>query len=150
MSENVFAVVYLSRAVVQFGESEIQALAHQSAEKNEKLAVSGYLCFKQGLFVQYLEGKKSIILKLLHDIRDDRRHHIISEVVIGDLSSRHFMGWDMRYLDQEELSHVDLEEVLDWIIEELRQERVEEKKAMKPISEMVETIHKLRKQHIIA
>jgi hypothetical protein len=114
------------------------------------LAVSGYLCFKNGLFVQYLEGKKAVILNLLHKIRNDHRHHIISEVILGESPERYFLGWDMRYLEQEELNHVHLEEVLDWIIEELEQEKVVKHAALKPIREMVYTIQKLRKHHIMA
>lgn len=150
MFENVYAVVYLSRAAVQFSEAGIQSLAHDSAKKNEAKQVGGYLCFKNGFFVQYLEGKKATILDLIHTIRNDPRHHVISEVTVGDLSHRHFQGWDMRYLDQAELSHIHLEEVLDWIIEELEQERVEEHKALEPIREMVGTIEKLREDRLIA
>jgi hypothetical protein len=150
MEESVFAVLYLSRAEIRFRAPEIRELAQQAAEKNERLAVSGYLCFKNGLFVQYLEGNKAVILNLLHKIRNDHRHHIISEVILGEYPERYFLGWDMRYLEQEELNHVHLEEVLDWIIEELEQEKVVKHAALKPIREMVYTIQKLRKHHIIA
>lgn len=150
MTEEIFAVVYLSQATVQFGESDVQKLAHYAAQKNEDGGVSGYLCFKHGLFVQYLEGKKSTILTLLHQIRDDYRHHMVSEITLGDLSERHFLGWDMRYLDRQELKDVHLEEVLDWIIEELQQERVQENGALEPIRKMVATIQQLRANHTIA
>lgn len=142
--------MYLSRATVDFQEKDVMELARYAAQENEVGGVSGYLCFKNGLFVQYLEGNKSTILSLLHRIRDDDRHHIISEVTLGDLSGRHFMGWDMRYLDRKELKDVRLENVLDWIIDELQQERVQERNALEPIRQMVATIEKLRKNQLIA
>lgn len=150
MFENIYAVVYLSRAAVQFSEAGLRELAHDSAIKNEAVQVGGYLCYKQGFFVQYLEGKKASILNLIHTIRNDPRHYMINEVALGDLSHRHFQGWDMRYLDQDELSKIQLEEVLNWIIDELEQERIEEQKALESIKEMVDTIEKLRKACIIA
>jgi len=124
MDKQISALVYLSKEKYPFTEGGIQVLAQKSARKNAALHISGYLAYKEGLFVQYLEGPKNNLNDLFHVIRADSRHQIFKEIRIGELGKRHFKGWDMRHLEYKELHHVGIETVLDWLVYDQYQEKV--------------------------
>lgn len=150
MLNDLYALVYLSKAVVDFDHTALQDLAHRAALKNEKLQISGYLCYKEGFFVQYLEGKKVHVVALYDEIEKDARHIILNMVETRDISSRKFMGWHMRYLLAHELQSFQLEDVLDWIIRGLENEKTDFLSVREHIRKMIDQIVQLRTQHLIS
>lgn len=148
MLENLSALVYLSKETVPFKEAEIQSLAYLSAKNNAEQQISGYLCYKEGMFVQYLEGKQLELNELMYRIRNDRRHHILEEVALGDIAGRHFQGWDMRYLDYQELNDLSLASALDWIIDGLHQQKMPIE-VTQNIRRMIQDIRNLRDKKLI-
>lgn len=148
MLEHLYALVYLSRETVPFTEKDIQRLASLSAKNNADYHVGGYLCYKDGLFVQYLEGKHSDLNELMQHIRKDSRHQILEEVSLGEIEARHFQGWDMRYLAYQELNALSLDSALDWIIEGLKQEKIP-LEVNQDIRKMISDIRSLREKNVI-
>ena len=114
----MFALVYVSRAVASFDDGALQALANQSSEKNSRLQITGYLNFNRARanFFQYLEGPQQAVLDLMAKIERDERHRVVNVAQLGDVGSRSFPGWSMRYLDSEFFHALRMEDVLETIL----------------------------------
>jgi len=114
----MFALVYVSRAVASFDDGALQALANQSSEKNSRLQITGYLNFNRARanFFQYLEGPQQAVLDLMAEIERDERHRVVNIAHLGDVGSRAFPGWSMRYLDSDFFHALRMEDVLETIL----------------------------------
>ncbi len=65
--------------------------------------MTGMLLFKDGNFLQVLEGEESVVMKLYDTISHDPRHYGVSIIDQGNLEARQFGEWSMgfRNLDDE-------------------------------------------------
>lgn len=112
----MFALAYISRAKQPFDEPELIGLARQAAEKNRRLAVTGYLNFRRGIFFQYLEGEETTVRELMDTIAADERHEVLNVVALGEMPARRFSDWSMRYVTPHEFSVIHLEDVLESVL----------------------------------
>ncbi len=104
MSEKCFFHVYSSVATKAFTESELLELLARSRETNSKLGLSGMLLYKNGDFLQVLEGPEQAVRTMVRKIQLDPRHHNMMTLIEGDCDARQFPYWYMgfRNLDREE------------------------------------------------
>jgi hypothetical protein len=112
----MFALAYISRAKQQFNEPDLIGLAHQAAEKNRRLAITGYLNFRRGIFFQYLEGVETTVRELMDVIAADPRHEVLNVVPLGETPARRFADWSMRYITPNEFAVIHLEDVLEGVL----------------------------------
>jgi hypothetical protein len=112
----MFALAYISRATQQFEEPDLIGLAQQAAEKNRRLAVTGYLNFRRGIFFQYLEGVEATVRELMDTIAADPRHEVLNVVPLGEMPERRFADWSMRYMTPDEFSAIQQEDVLEGVL----------------------------------
>jgi hypothetical protein len=94
----VFGLAYSSRALTAFDDEALLELADCAAAKNEQLGVTGYLYFRNELFIQYLEGEQKAVEDLMAKITTDPRHKILSIVPLPSCPERIFPHWYMRFL----------------------------------------------------
>ena len=115
----VYGLAYSSRALTAFDDQALFKLADDAASKNEKLGVTGYLYFKDELFMQYLEGEQKVVEELMAKIATDSRHEITSSIPLPSCPDRVFPHWYMRFLGQEfpASSAPTLEDELSFILE---------------------------------
>lgn len=67
-------LVYVSSAVKLFSSAELQQLLRGARENNSSRDITGMLLYKDGNFMQVLEGEKEPVLALRDRIsRDPRR-----------------------------------------------------------------------------
>lgn len=149
MFKDIFALVYLSISLVEFDRAKIDELARLATEKNKRLEIGGYLCFKQGLFFQYLEGRQSDVINLMDQIDKDTRHEVINLIHIGNIHERRFRGWDMRYLDDAELKYMHLEDTFKWIISSMKTEILAHDELKRDIKKMILQIEAMRINKLI-
>lgn len=71
----MFYLLYRSEAVRPFSAAEVQALCRNSAPRNRRIGVRGFLVHFDGVFLQLLEGEEYRVRRLFGVIRRDRRHH---------------------------------------------------------------------------
>jgi hypothetical protein len=104
MSQKCFFYVYSSVATKAFTESELLELLERSREANAKLGLSGMLLYKNGDFLQVLEGPEEVVRTMIRKIRLDPRHKSMLKLLEGDYDGRQFPYWHMgfRNLDTEE------------------------------------------------
>lgn len=95
----VFSLTYASSAVRLFSDGDLEVLLRQSRDYNAKASITGMLLYKDGNFMQVLEGPERAVRDLYEKIRADPRHR--GEVLLheGDLRERRFPGWSMAYRD---------------------------------------------------
>ncbi len=93
----MFTVVYVSTAAESFKEEELEKILEVSRRKNAALGITGLLLYKDGTFMQFLEGPKEPVLKLLSVIRDDPRHHSMIVISQEEHREREFESWSMAF-----------------------------------------------------
>ena len=94
----IFGLAYSSRAVDHLDEDALLELAEVAATKNEQLGITGYLYYRDKLFLQYLEGEQCAVEKLMAKITDAPRHQILTSIPVQTESKRIFPRWYMRFL----------------------------------------------------
>jgi hypothetical protein len=95
----MFRLVYVSSASQPFTKAELQALLEQARQKNTKLGVTGMLLYKDGNFMQALEGQGNVLRGLVGTIERDSRHKGILILLRGTSEERLFPNWSMGFRD---------------------------------------------------
>ena len=65
----MFYLIYISSAVKLMNDDELLFMLEQAREKNLRLGLTGMLLYKNGSFMQMLEGDKQTVLDLYDTIR---------------------------------------------------------------------------------
>jgi len=99
-------IVYSSAATEPWSANELEQLLTELREKNRKQDITGVLIFADGVFMQVLEGDRSVLDTLMPKIRDDSRHHKVTVFHDAAIDERSFKKWRMAYASPsaEELS----------------------------------------------
>ena len=95
----MFHIVYASSTLQPFTKPELQALLEQARQKNAKLGLTGMLLYKDGNFMQVLEGEKEAVTKLAAIIERDPRHKRVLILLRGTSEERLFPNWTMGFRD---------------------------------------------------
>jgi hypothetical protein len=95
----MFSLVYVSSAVTPFSPSELRDLLATCHENNVKLGISGMLLYKDGNFMQVLEGEEERVRTLYATIGLDPRHRGLLTLTQGPLAERQFPDWSMGFRD---------------------------------------------------
>ncbi len=111
-----FSLTYVSSTVCPFSENELADLLAVSRKNNARLGITGMLLYKDGNFMQVLEGEEEAVRVLYKKIGSDTRHR--GEMILhkGSSDGRNFPDWKMgfRNLDSpESLSTPGYSEFLD-------------------------------------
>ena len=95
--ENIFHLIYVSTATQSLDVGDIRDIENTSVTNNNRIDVTGILLYRQGKFMQVLEGSESEVRKLFSAISKDRRHKDVTVIREGVIPNRQFSGWSMRY-----------------------------------------------------
>ena len=95
----VFFHVYASSAVQLFAPEELRTLLETSRRNNAARGVSGMLLYKDGNFLQVLEGREADVLEIAAKIHRDPRHRGIITLMEGFESEYQFADWSMGFCD---------------------------------------------------
>lgn len=94
----VYFLVYASvPAQLAVSKAELLSLLEVSRRNNGRVGVTGMLLYKEGLFLQLLEGEESVAKQLYTKISLDPRHHSLAVVVDGRTDRRLFPDWSMSF-----------------------------------------------------
>jgi hypothetical protein len=96
---HLLRVIYVSRATGAIDPSSMEVLMDKARLHNEKVGISGILCFGRGYFVQALEGPETHVLSLYASILRDPRHSQSALLSIGLVSARAFAQWAMAVIE---------------------------------------------------
>ena len=87
-------LLYASRAR-ELGPLDVKDILECSRRNNQALGVTGALCLSNGIFLQCLEGDRTVVNQLYHRILDDRRHTDPAILDFETIVCRQFTGWPM-------------------------------------------------------
>lgn len=97
VNETVCRVVYASIAAKPFSEHQLETHLKSYRERNGKRGITGMLLYKDGNFMQCLEGPKNIVSALLVKIQCDARHRDVNVLLCEDNVEREFNEWTMGF-----------------------------------------------------
>lgn len=104
------ALVYVSFASnKKMSEDELKDILTKAREKNQQKDITGMLLYRNGFFVQALEGDKQTVEKTFEIIREDKRHRNLLVLYKNKISERSFKDWSMGFhvIDDETLKLID-------------------------------------------
>ena len=93
----MYFLIYVSSAVKHFSEKELIELLEHSRVNNHQKDITGMLLYKDGNFMQFLEGPKEHVLATMEKIKQDPRHRGIITLLQQEHDSREFTEWAMGF-----------------------------------------------------
>jgi Sensors of blue-light using FAD len=90
-------LVYVSAATRPFTKPELVELLAKAREKNTRLGLTGMLLYKDGDFLQVLEGEEAAVRALFGTIGQDPRHGRVMTLIDAPIAERQFRDWSMGF-----------------------------------------------------
>jgi hypothetical protein len=95
----MFYLTYVSSATELFSQQQLRDLLAVSIRNNRRIDITGMLLYKDGNFMQTLEGEESVVRQIYDKLQSDTRHHGLITLLSGPLAQRHFPDWSMGFRD---------------------------------------------------
>jgi hypothetical protein len=95
----MFHVVCTSAAVHLLTKAELQAMLQETRETCARRGITGMLLYKDGTFLQVLEGEQEAVLNVVSMIRQDPRHKRPYVLLSETSEQRLFSNWSMAFRD---------------------------------------------------
>lgn len=97
MSDQLQQIVYISSAEHPFTDEEFAEMLAAIRKNNEQNGVTGMLLYKDGDFIQVIEGEEPVLTPLFKKICQDKRHYSIVEMMRKPIVERQFKEWSMGF-----------------------------------------------------
>jgi len=94
---NILQLIYISHATQKLSEQDLNKILAEARPSNESRNITGMLLYRDGLFIQVLEGEEAVIEQLLSNIKKDTRHHDVHVVSKQIVKHREFSDWSMGF-----------------------------------------------------
>lgn len=95
----LFQLVYMSSATEPFTKDQLRELLKGSHRRNARAGITGLLLYKDGNFMQVLEGEETAVRQLFEKIKQDARHHDIITLLQQSIPERQFSDASMAFRD---------------------------------------------------
>ena len=95
----MFYLVYVSVTAEKASKDDLLEILARSRTKNAEAGITGMLLYKDGNYMQVLEGEEKAVRDLYARIRRDPRHLGIVTLVEGRRDNRCFGDWSMGFQD---------------------------------------------------
>jgi hypothetical protein len=96
---SLFQIVYRSTATKSFSRADLIELLKSSVHRNTRAGITGLLLYKDGDFMQALEGEEEVVIKLFAKISRDPRHHRVIPLIHEPIEQRNFSSSAMAFHD---------------------------------------------------
>ena len=93
----LFRIIYVSSATAPFTDQQLDDLLQISRRNNLSADLTGMLLYKDGKFMQTLEGPAPAVRSRLEKIRSDPRHEKFTILMDGPILERSFESWSMGF-----------------------------------------------------
>jgi hypothetical protein len=111
----MYTVIYVSSAVNLFSDQDLATLLEKARINNHSLNITGMLLYKDGNFMQLLEGPRDAIDGLLLKIESDPRHRGMLRLLQQDRPEREFSDWAMGFKSLDPSSVCDIPGYSDFL-----------------------------------
>ena len=95
--DTLLSIIYSSQATDAFDESGLDALLEQCRENNAASDLTGMLLYRDGRFLQVLEGPEEPLRALMDVLATDERHTGLRVLFEEPLRTRQFPNWTMGF-----------------------------------------------------
>lgn len=95
----MFQLVYASSAVRPMQPNDLNTVLEDARGKNQRLAITGMLLYRDKRFLQVLEGEEQTVRTLYDTIRRDDRHTAVITLRERLIGEREFPDWAMGFTD---------------------------------------------------
>jgi hypothetical protein len=92
-------IIYLSSAVTPFTKPELMKLLEKARDHNSRHNITGILLYKDGNFLQAIEGDQETLRALYRQIEKDSRHRGLVKLFDEPIAEREFPAWSMGFRD---------------------------------------------------
>ena len=97
------AILYRSRVINCLTDPlEREQLATRSADRNASAEISGFMLYREGQFMQYIEGEQAPLNALFAEICKDPRHDVRAQLK-QSFDVRRFPNWHMKFEPEDSL-----------------------------------------------
>jgi len=93
----MYAIVYVSTETSRFSDRDLVALLTESRDKNLVSEITGLLLYKDGNFMQLLEGPEQAVRTTMEKIKIDSRHRSVRVLMEEETPKREFGDWSMGF-----------------------------------------------------
>ncbi|MFQ3251196.1 MAG: hypothetical protein ACI9O6_003043 [Glaciecola sp.] len=97
ISSSLKQIIYSSRATQKFDDLSLSELLKKSRDYNLRDGVTGILLFRNGSFMQVLEGPSNVVEQTFQRISEDTRHTSILKMYEEIITKRDFPEWTMAF-----------------------------------------------------
>jgi hypothetical protein len=101
-------LVYVSIATDTLNMDDLRDILAVSRRNNAELDITGMLLYREGFFIQVLEGEEKPVIALYEKIKGDKRHGNVMLVSQKPVSYRTFEQWSMGFNLFDETSGADI------------------------------------------
>jgi len=98
-AQGLVMLIYASSALKPLTSDELVAILKKAREKNARLDITGMLLYKNGNFLQALEGPEQAVMDLYKTIQQDARHYQVATILKRPIQKRDFSEWEMGFVD---------------------------------------------------
>ena len=92
-------LIYVSRETGEMTFENLAELLSKARHFNRSREISGLLLYREGCFLQILEGEKGLISQLFERITTDPRHCKVELILLEATDQRYFGQWSLGYCD---------------------------------------------------
>lgn len=96
-SAGLHSLVYSSHATSAFAEAQLPDMLVRARAHNAEAGITGMLLYRQGRFIQFLEGPDRDVHALFEVIHSDPRHESVRVLLDEPIERRQFEEWTMGY-----------------------------------------------------
>ncbi|UBQ02802.1 BLUF domain-containing protein [Curtobacterium sp. TXMA1] len=93
----MLSLIYSSVTTRPLGDDDLAALLAQSRRANAENDITGVLLFRNGYFLQLLEGPDQAVRTKMATIKHDDRHTKVTVLMEELIEERQFPEWTMGY-----------------------------------------------------
>lgn len=93
----LYQLIYMSVESHEVTEQDLADLLEQARTRNAELAITGMLLYRDGFFLQAIEGERSDVEAVYRSISLDARHTGLYVIEQSDIDARRFSDWRMGY-----------------------------------------------------
>jgi hypothetical protein len=97
MEEDLYRIVYVSTATPLCNDAVLRDILKDSPQHNAAVGITGLLLYKDGQFMQVLEGPEQAVKKMFEHIRQQPEHHGIMVLIEEHTHERQFTDWSMAF-----------------------------------------------------
>jgi hypothetical protein len=92
-------LTYVSSATTLLPAAGLRELLDRARSNNERAGITGLLLYRDGNFMQTIEGPDAAIAGLHATLEADPRHTGLTVLLAGERDNRRFDGWSMGFRD---------------------------------------------------